>query len=197
MLSLLPGISLSAQGKVDFDLSFLVRRGAVVSAVENVDPPYGQEDRFRIVVRPHSRGYYYILFDAADGKLNLLYPSPSGLGTALDARGAVASYPPDDTWFALDGAAGTDRLYVVVTYADEPALVSAIRENLRRPSAATRFKVLEEVRRISQKEHSAASTFTTPIAILGPIRSPIAGLSPESVNVRSTSDHVEEFDLPH
>ncbi|HUX42845.1 MAG TPA: hypothetical protein VMV83_16885 [Rectinemataceae bacterium] len=189
---------LVAENNVEFDLSFLVRRDGVVSSVLDLPGPYrGGSDKFRLVLHPRDPAYYYIIVDEAGLGLKLLYPAPDELGKAVGRAELHPSFPNDDSWFALDRSPGDERFFVLATARENPSLVGALRANESSPGTASRLRVLEALRRMTQASSSLRAPSVAPISLLGPIRSGGAVSDDLAMRVSAEGEYVGEFELHH
>ncbi|MEW6735419.1 MAG: protein kinase, partial [Acidobacteriota bacterium] len=87
------------------------------------DQPYyssGKEifqagNRFKILLKPNSDSYLYILNEDVDGKLSLLFPATHlNNGTAIIKKDLEISLPNE--WFVFDNKVGSDQLILIVAY---------------------------------------------------------------------------------
>ena len=189
---------LAAENNVEFDLSFLVRRGGLVSSVFDLPGPYrGDSDKFRITLHPHDTAFYYILVDETGRGLKLLYPAAVDLDSAVGPADINPAFPADESWFALDRAPGDERFFVLATATRNPGLVGALKANEVLPGARSRLRVLEALRRMTQASSSLRAPSIVPISLLGPIRSGGAAQDDLAMRVSAEGEYVGEFELFH
>lgn len=78
---------------------------------------YRSGDRFKLLVTPSDRGYLYIINEAPNGELTLLFPADHlNSGSPVVERNQEVSLPQE--WYEFDKTIGAERLFLVL--ADEP-----------------------------------------------------------------------------
>lgn len=96
------------------------------------DKVFRKGERVRLLVTPAKAGYVYLVEHGTDGTVNLLYPMQRempGSERTVPAQQAI-EIPPANTrapyqpWFAFDGKAGDEELYLV--FAEEPGLLQLL-----------------------------------------------------------------------
>lgn len=99
---------------------------------------YRGGDRFKLLVTPSDHGYLYIINEAPDGDLTLLFPAHHlNAGSPVVEKDQEISLPED--WYQFDNDTGAERLFLVL--ADEP--VSELE--------ALRFRNTEELKKLKSK----------------------------------------------
>jgi hypothetical protein len=150
---------------------------AVVAKTSAGEVPVGKEgtlktgDGVRIVLRHGTPSFAYVMWSDTEGALTLL--SPSRLGG--DRPGTGMHYLPSESeWYTLDGAKGTEQLYVIASAAKPVALERLLAENQASDKASQkkhRDAIIAEIARLSREQGSAAWS-ERPVTMGGQIRNP-------------------------
>ena len=73
-------------------------------------------DRLRFVFSPSADGFAYVVSRDARGGVEVLFPAEGLAGASKVKAGQLYQAPDSDAWFAVDGQAGLDAIYLVAGY---------------------------------------------------------------------------------
>ncbi len=161
-------------------------------------------DRIRIIMRPASPCFFYVVLHDAQKNLSVLFPEMSRFrGTPLPAD-ATFSLPDGERWYRLDENGGTEIFYLIASdhrLNELEASVAAYRMvapdlgDDRR--GARKQVVLEEIRRLIVETSPLAEAAPKPLAVAGSFRGITAEAGFQGISIEARSVYVRTIRLRH
>ncbi len=157
-------------------------------------------DLFKVYVQPVSNAFVYLFLHDAQGDLQLLFPDQFSVFDSrayLDGRYFI---PTGENWFALDGARGVERFYLVassVRLKKLESLVGAYLASTDKTRPAARQAVLDEIARL-RKEHSQLTMAAEkPVTIAGGPRGVGPAVQKAATRIDAPGFYYKLFRLEH
>jgi hypothetical protein len=175
-------VALGAQdARISLTMAFVKRtpegRPAKVDFSERVNIKRG--DLFKIFLQPSAGSYVYLILHDVQNDLQVLFPLTFADFEKPGYAQSRTYIPEGEDWFALDGAKGTERFYLLASAERLRGLESRIaayrNAAARKGSAvaainAARQAVLDEVRRLTKAHSQLAAAAEKPVTIGGGTR---------------------------
>lgn len=105
------------------------------------DFQFQEGDRFRVRVQSNAGGFLYVVARDAQGSFRLLYPNASGADATSHIGRFETRMVPERDWFAFDGNAGQERMYVFLS----PKPMKEFERLLTSPGKAVRNSDLQKL----------------------------------------------------
>ncbi|MBN1835838.1 MAG: DUF4384 domain-containing protein [Spirochaetales bacterium] len=166
--------------------------------------PMNAGDRFRFYFRADSPCLVYLYLFDAQGNLSLLFPREIDSPQRVLQSNARRVLPDNETWYYLDDQGGVETFYLVVSRRAQNRLEAATRRfagpvaQPNGPGAAdAKYAVLDEIRRIMQRNSHLSGAAERPAAIAGEFRGVDEEYQVKGISVESDRTYVTTIRLAH
>jgi len=130
-------------------------------------------DQLKLMVRPKSKCFVYVIYESPEGETSLEFPYEPGQFSTDYKIGKAYFVPAGDGWFKLDGDVGRETFYLLAS-ADRLTDLEALLERYGKVGAEGKRSVAEDVITEIRNVRKRYMTFTTfaerPISIGGNVR---------------------------
>ena len=163
-------------------------------------------DRIKFLVAPRKPCFVYLFHLDGPGALSLLYPSRFD-HAAVQQRGA-SLVPPDNRWYALDEATGTEKFYLVASREQLHRIESAYRkyqtEVLEAERRALAAQIIQTIKELRRKHLRNTGTVERPVHLGGnfrdieeTLRKRVPDLSTIAVVISAPAFYSRTFTIEH
>ena len=161
-------------------------------------------DHFRIIMRPESPCFCYVLLRDAQKKLALLFPAEPRFPSTPLQSDATCSLPDGERWYRLDEDGGIEVFYLILSDHRLKALEASVaayraHEFDQGDDRVDTFKqaVLDEIRRLVVETSPLAEAARKPLAVAGDFRGISAEAAFPGIAVLARSVYVRTIRLRH
>lgn len=149
-------------------------------------------DRLKLYFEPKNDQYLYLLHLSSQGELSVLYPAASR--PARVARGAPVFIPAGDDWFELDAHRGQEKFFLVAAAERLDRLEELCARHaaltVKADAAASSDAILDEVKRLRQKNKPLSAPAEKPVRIGGSVRGETSSRPPSVADIPSLAAEV-------
>jgi hypothetical protein len=161
-------------------------------------------DRIRILMRPASPCFCYVMLHDAQKDLVVLFPEISRFPSTPLPADATRSLPDGERWYRLDEDGGTEVFYLIVADHRLKALEAsvaaygALKQNSGGDRGGVRKQaVLDEIRKLVVETSPLAEAARKPLAVAGDFRGIDAEAGFPGISVLARNVYVKTIRLQH
>jgi hypothetical protein len=161
-------------------------------------------DRLRIILRPESSCFFYVMLHDAQKDLVVLFPEASRFPSAPFQADTTCSLPDGERWYRLDEDGGTEVFYLIASDHRLKALEASVaayralgHDRGDDRLGALKQAVLDEIRRLVVETSPLAEAAHKPLAVAGDFRGISAEEEIPGISVLARNVYVRTIRLQH